>query len=234
MKPPETTVSRLASTGRSPGSKLYGRRAECQALDRLLADVRTGQNRVLVVRGDTGAGKTALLAYLAEQASGSACRVARNNGHASPRRGWRSPGCIIVRATAEAVSSGCPLPQRDALRYASGLTAGPSPDGFLAGLAVLSLLAAAAGERPLICLIDDEQWLDRASVHALGFAARRVGAEPMGWCSRPASRAPELAGLPELHVAGLREGRCPRTAGRGAGRAAGRPGARHHRGRDPR
>jgi len=80
LNPPETAAWPPAPTDTLPGSKLYGRRAECQALDRLLADVRTGQNRVLVVRGDTGAGKTALLAYLAEQASGSACRVARIMG----------------------------------------------------------------------------------------------------------------------------------------------------------
>ena len=98
-----------------------------------------------------------------------------------------------------------PGPQREALRYASGLTAGPSPDGFLVGLAVLSLLAGAAVERPLICVIDDEQWLDRASVHALGFAARRLAAEPVGLVFAAGEPSAELAGLPELHVGGLRD-----------------------------
>jgi DNA-binding CsgD family transcriptional regulator len=204
LNPPETAAWPPAPTDTLPGSKLYGRRAECQALDRLLADVRTGQNRVLVVRGDTGAGKTALLAYLAEQASGSACRVARIMGTPA-ETGLAFAGLHQLCAPLLSRVERLPLPQRDALRYASGLTAGPSPDGFLAGLAVLSLLAAAAAERPLICLIDDEQWLDRASVHALGFAARRVAAEPIGLVFATREPGAELAGLPELHVAGLRE-----------------------------
>ena len=98
-----------------------------------------------------------------------------------------------------------PVPQRDALRYASGLAAGPSPDGFLVGLAVLSLLSGVAGERPLICVIDDEQWLDRASVQALGFVARRLAADPVGLVFTGRQPSAELAGLPELQVGGLRD-----------------------------
>jgi tetratricopeptide (TPR) repeat protein len=98
-----------------------------------------------------------------------------------------------------------PVPQRDALRYASGLAAGPSPDGFLVGLAVLNLLAGAAGERPLIYVIDDEQWLDKASVQALGFAARRLAAEPVGLVFAAREPTAGLAGLSELHVGGLRD-----------------------------
>jgi len=97
------------------------------------------------------------------------------------------------------------LPQQDALRTAFGLVAGPPPDRFIVGLAALNLLSEVAGERPLICLIDDEQWLDQASAQALGFAARRLGADPVGLVF--ATRAPgaELAGLPELDVDGLPE-----------------------------
>jgi hypothetical protein len=91
-----------------------------------------------------------------------------------------------------------PEAQRDALRTASGLATGPPPDRFLVGLAVLSLLAGVAGERPLICVIDDEQWLDRASAQALGFAARRPAADPVGLVFAARDPGSELAGLPEL------------------------------------
>ena len=98
-----------------------------------------------------------------------------------------------------------PVPQREALRTAFGLSAGPAPDRFLLGLAVLGLLSEAAAERPLICVVDDEQWLDRASVQALGFAARRLAAEPVGLVFAARMPGAELAGLPELAVEGLGE-----------------------------
>src|SRR3984893_6935355 len=98
-----------------------------------------------------------------------------------------------------------PGPQRDALRTAFGLAAGPAPDRFLVGQAVLGLVSEVAGRRPLVCVVDDEQWLDRASVQALGFVARRLAAEPGGLVCAARVRGAELAGLPELAVAGLRE-----------------------------
>ena len=98
-----------------------------------------------------------------------------------------------------------PVPQRDALRTAFGIAAGPPPDRFLVGLAVLSLLSGVAGERPLICLIDDEQWLDRASAQALGFTARRLAADPVGLVFAARDPGADLAGLPELEVDGLRD-----------------------------
>jgi hypothetical protein len=99
-----------------------------------------------------------------------------------------------------------PVPQRDALQTAFGISAGPPPDRFLVGLALLSLLSEVAGDRPLICVVDDEQWLDHASTQALGFAARRLGADPVGLVFAAREPGAELAGLPELEVAGLGEG----------------------------
>ena len=186
------------------GDRLYGRRTECQALDRLIADVREGQSRALIIRGEAGVGKTALLEYLAERAAGSGCRVARVVGVQS-EMGLAFAGLHQLCAPMLSRAERLPVPQRDALRYASGLAAGPSPDRFLVGLAVLSLLAGAAGERPLICVIDDEQWLDRASAQALGFAARRLAADPVGLVFAAREPGAELAGLPELHVGGLRD-----------------------------
>jgi hypothetical protein len=98
-----------------------------------------------------------------------------------------------------------PVPQRNALRIAFGLAAGPPPDRFLVGLAVLSLLSEVAAERPLICLVDDEQWLDRASAQTLGFAARRLAADPVGVVFAAREPGPEITGLPELEVGGRRE-----------------------------
>ncbi len=96
-----------------------------------------------------------------------------------------------------------PGPQREALRTAFGLAAGPAPDRFVVGLAVLGLLSGTAGERPLICVIDDQQWLDRASAQALGFAARRLAADPVGLVFAARVPGQDVAGLPELVVEGL-------------------------------
>jgi hypothetical protein len=104
-----------------------------------------------------------------------------------------------------------PMPQHDALRTAFALAEGPPPDRFFVGLSVLSLLSEVAGDRPLVCLVDDEQWLDRASVQALGFAARRLAADPVGLVSRPAIRALRWPGCPSCRSGGCRRmtrGRC--------------------------
>ena len=183
----------LPQRGRAAG--LAGRRGECDTLDRLIAAVRTGESRALVLRGDPGVGKTALLDYLAGQAADAGYAVARVVG-VQPEMGLAFAGLHQLCAPMLSRAERLPIPQRDALRYASGLAAGPSPDGFLVGLAVLSLLAGVAGERPLICVIDDEQWLDRASVQALGFAARRLGADPVGLVFAAREPSAELAGLP--------------------------------------
>jgi DNA-binding NarL/FixJ family response regulator len=178
-----------------------GERAE---LDRLVDAVRGGESGALVVRGDPGVGKTALLDHLAGRASGSGCRVARTAGVQSEMElafAGLHQLCAPMLSRAERL----PEPQRDALQTAFGIAAGPPPDRFLVGLAVLSLMSGAAGERPLICLIDDEQWLDRASAQALGFTARRLAADPVGLVFAARDPSADLAGLPELEVDGLRD-----------------------------
>jgi len=183
---------------------LTDRRTERDALDRLVDSVRAGESGVLVVRGDPGVGKTMLLEHLAGRASGSGCRVARAAGVQSEME-LAFAGLHQLCAPMLNRAEHLPEPQRDALRTAFGIAAGPPPDRFLVGLAALSLLSGAAGERPLICLIDDEQWLDRASAQALGFAARRLAADPVGLVFAARDPSDDLAGLPELEVGGLRD-----------------------------
>ncbi|GAA3080539.1 LuxR family transcriptional regulator [Pseudonocardia yunnanensis] len=181
---------------------MRGRRRECEALDQLLDAVRTGHSCCLVLRGEPGVGKTALLNFVSEQASG--CRVARVAGVESeadlPFAGLQQLCTPMVDRL-----DGLPGPQQDALRVAFGLRDGGAPDRFLVGLAVLTLLSEAAVERPLVCLIDDAQWLDQASVQALEFVARRVMADPvaMVFAVREPADSPVLLGLPELVVSGL-------------------------------
>jgi len=184
--------------GRAEG--LTDRRSERAELDRLVAAVRDGKSRALVVRGDPGVGKTALLDYLARRASG--CQVARASGVQSEME-LAFAGLHQLCAPMLNRAEHLPAPQRDALRTAFGQAAGPPPDRFLVGLAVLSLLSEVAGERPLVCLIDDEQWLDHASAQALGFVARRLAADPVGLVFAAREPGPELAGLHELEIAGL-------------------------------
>jgi len=194
----------IAESGRgSRAAGLMDRRSERDALDRLVGAVQAGESRALVVRGEPGVGKTVLLDYLARQASGSGCRVARAVGVQSEME-LAFAGLHQLCAPLLTRAGRLPVPQRDALRTAFGLAAGPPPDRFLVGLAVLSLLSGMAGERPLICLVDDGQWLDRASAQALGFVARRLAADPVGVVFAAREPGAELAGLPELEVTGLR------------------------------
>jgi DNA-binding CsgD family transcriptional regulator len=198
-RPLEITMSSSAS----PGIRLYGRRTECQALDRLTTDVRAGHSRVLTLRGEPGAGKSILLDYLAGRASGSGCRVARV-GAVQSEMELAFAGLHQLCAPLLDRLDRLPGPQEEALRTAFGLAAGPPPDRFLVGLAVLSLLSEMAGERPLVCVVDDQQWLDRASAQALGFVARRLAADPVGLVFAARDPDEDLAGLPELAVGGLR------------------------------
>src|SRR2546421_7185129 len=182
---------------------LLDRRSEREVLDRLLEAVRQDESRVLVVRGEPGVGKTALMEYLVEQASG--CRVARATGVQSEME-LAFAGLHQVCAPMLDHLRRLPVPQRDALRTAFGISSGSAPDRFMVALAVLSLLSDVAEEQPLICLVDDEQWLDRASAQALGFVARRLGAEPVGLVFAARASSEDVAGLPELVVEGLPEG----------------------------
>src|SRR6516165_10030396 len=183
---------------------LTDRLSERRALDRLGGAVRAGESRALVVRGDPGVGKSVLLDHLAAKASGSGCRVARAVGVQSEMELAFAGLHQLCAPMLEHLDS-IPVPQQDALRTAFGSAAGPAPDRFFVGLAALSLLSEVAGEGPLFCVLDDEQWLDRASVQALGFVARRLGADPVGVVFAAREPGVELAGLPELEVTGLRD-----------------------------
>ena len=171
-------------------------------LDRLVEAVQAGESRALVAVGEPGVGKTVLLEYLARRASG--CQVARASGVQSEME-LAFAGLHQLCAPMIDRAGHLPVPQRDALRIAFGQAAGPPPDRFLVGLAVLSLLSEVAGERPLVCLIDDEQWLDQASAQVLGFVARRLAADPVGLVFAAREPSAALAGLPELEVGGLRQ-----------------------------
>ena len=184
---------------------LRGRDSECEALDRLLDAVRAGRSGALVVRGEPGVGKTALLEYALERASG--CRVARAAGVQSEMElvfAGLHQLCAPMLDRLERL----PGPQRDALSTAFGLARGVAPDRFLVGLAVLSLLSEVAEERPLVCLVDDAQWLDRASAQALAFVARRLMAESVAlmFAVRAPGEEQELRGLPGLMIEGLGQG----------------------------
>ena len=186
--------------GRATG--LTGRRRECDVLDQLIDAVRAGKSRALVVVGEPGVGKTALLEYAAGRASG--CRVVRAAGVQSEME-LAFAGLQQLCAPMLDRVDRLPVPQRDALWTGFGLRAGPAPDRFLVGLAVLSLLSEAAEEQPLVCLVDDEQWLDSASAQVLGFVARRLAAESVGFVFAARVPGAELAGIRELAVGGLRE-----------------------------
>jgi DNA-binding CsgD family transcriptional regulator len=186
-----------------PPSGLLGRHAEREVLDGLVGGIRAGQSRVLVLRGEAGVGKTALLEDLVGHAEG--CRIARAAGVEAEAE-LPFAGLHALCAPFLTHLATLPEPQRAALAIAFGLDAGPVPDRFMVGLAVLSLLAEVAEEEPLLCVIDDAQWLDGTSAHALAFVGRRLLAERIGLVF--AEREPagdRLADLPELHVTGIGE-----------------------------
>ena len=189
----------MSTRGRE--QRLYGRDGECAALRSLISTVQSGSCQVLVLRGEAGAGKTALLEYVSDQApSFRIVAVAGVESDMELAFAGLQQLCAPLMHHAEEL----PEPQREALSVAFGRGVGATPDRFLVGLAVLSLMAAAANDQPLLCLIDDAQWLDQVSVQTLGFVARRLVAEPVALVFAVRAGGDDvLAGLPELAVAGL-------------------------------
>jgi DNA-binding CsgD family transcriptional regulator len=185
-------------------SVLLDRIIEREALDRLLMSARGGHSAVLVIRGEAGIGKSALLRYAARQAAGF--RVAQVSGAEAE---MELPFAGIHQLCAPMLDrlAALPRPQQDALSVAFGLASGEVPDRFLVALAVLSLLSATAEERPLLCLVEDAQWLDAASSQVLGFAARRLLAESVAIvvAVREPAAGRDLDGLPEMRLEGLHE-----------------------------
>src|SRR3954468_15951955 len=185
-------------------ARLQGRSGEHALLDRLLRDVRGGQSAVLVVRGEAGVGKTALLRHAVGQASGF--RVAQIAGVESemelPYAGLHQLCAPLLDRLDE-----LPEPQEVALRIALGLASGDPPDRFLVALATLGLISTVAEAQPLLCVVDDLQWLDEASSLVLQFVARRLLAEPVAllFAVREPGAGPQLTGLPELSLRGLED-----------------------------
>jgi DNA-binding CsgD family transcriptional regulator/tetratricopeptide (TPR) repeat protein len=192
--------SRLHAPG--PPGGLRGRRSECALLDDLVAAIRRGESRSVVLRGEAGIGKTALLDHLV--ASASDLRVLRAVGVESEMElafASLHQLCAPLLDRTERL----PAPQRHALETVFGLSDGAAPDRFLVGLAVLSLFAGVAEQRPLLCVVDDAQWLDQASALTLAFVARRLLAESVGIVFAAREPGEELRHLPELEVRGLRD-----------------------------
>ena len=183
--------------------ELHGRQHECATLDALVAGVRGGESQVLVLRGDAGVGKTALLNHLASGLE-PGCRLARVSGVESE---VELPFSGLHQLCAPMLDhlDRLPGPQHDALATVFGMHAGDPPDRFVVGLAVMSLLAEVAEERPLMCVIDDAQWLDRISAQTLAFVARRQLADPVGlvFAVRGEREDRVFVGQPTMTVRGL-------------------------------
>jgi DNA-binding CsgD family transcriptional regulator/tetratricopeptide (TPR) repeat protein len=198
--PGPSVGSRVAPRG--PPMALLGRRAECETLDRLFADVLAGRSRVVVLRGEAGVGKSALLEYASERAKG--WRVARAAGVESEMTLDYSGLHQLCAPMLDRLER-LPIPQRDALATVFGLSSCPAPDRFLVALATLTLFAEIAEQQPLVCVVDDAQWLDSASADILAFVARRLLAERIALvcAARTSIRDNALAELPRLSVYGL-------------------------------
>jgi DNA-binding CsgD family transcriptional regulator len=183
--------------------QLLGRGAEITRLDEMIAAVRAGESRVLVVRGGPGVGKSALLGHAEDAAAG--LRVLRAAGVESEMELAFAALHQLCGPLLDRIGR-LPEPQRVALETVFRLRAGAPPDPFLVGLAVLSLLSDASEEQPIVAVVDDAQWVDRASAQVLGFVARRLLAEAILLLFGTRQPGPELTGLPELEVTGLADG----------------------------
>lgn len=190
-------------SSRGQQQPLRGRDSECEAIRGAIAGARSGQSQVLVLRGEAGVGKTALLRYARDQST--RFRVIHVAGVESDME-LAFAGLHQLCVPLMNLVDGLPEPQRDALNVAFGRGVGPTPDRFLVGLAVLSLLAAASEGQPLLCVVDDAQWLDEVSVQVLGFVARRLMAESVAVIAAVRDAPAILAGLPDIAVAGLSDG----------------------------
>ena len=193
-----------AQATRVPGSaqrsSLLGRESECARLDGLVAAIRRGESRALVLRGEAGIGKTALLQYLIESVSDvTVVRAAGIESEMELAYAGLHQLCASLLDRLEML----PEPQRQALETVFGLSCGPAPDPFLVGLAVLSLLSDVADERPLLCVVDDAQWLDQVSALTLSFVARRLLADPVAIVFAAREPGDGLQHLSELEVNGL-------------------------------
>ena len=187
--------SHIPTRTQPPGAQLLGRQRERAVLAGLLDGARRGEGGVLVVHGEPGVGKTALLDWMVEE--GRQLRVLRAVGVEGE---MELPFAALQQLCAPILdrSERLPAPQRDALNVAFGLSAGQAPNPFLVGLAVLGLLSEASEQRPLLCVVDDSQWLDRASARALAFVARRLLAENIAFVFTAREVGDALAGLPDV------------------------------------
>ena len=212
--------------------ELRGREQEYAVLKRMLDAAQAGRSDVLVIRGEPGVGKSALLDVLAKRVDG--LHLARAAGVESEMELSYSGLHQLCQPFLDRMDH-LARPQHEALGTAFGLQTGPPPDRFLTGLAVLNLLSDAAGQQPVLCIVDDAQWLDLMSARILAFVARRLAAESvvMVFAVRDGEKH-ELAGLAELEIRGLGDADARALAGLGAARA-GRPACPgSDRGRDAR
>ena len=202
-------------------SALVDRAAECEVLDRLLDGAHTGSSGVLLLRGEPGIGKTSLLDYAIEAASDM--RVLNVGGVQAEFDLPFAALQLLLTPISDRIEE-LPKPQRHALDAAVGRGAGAPSDRFLVGLAVLTLLSNAADEKPLVCAVDDVEWLDDASAEVLAFVARRLESEPLVLlltCGDPAGGGLRFNKLPELEVNGLSEADSRELLSRAAGSGLG-------------
>ena len=194
----------MASEAAPRRPPLVGRRTECEALDRLLSDALAGRSQVVVLRGEAGAGKSALLGYMADRAAG--CQVAMASGVESEMELAYS-GLHQLCAPMLDHLDRLPVPQRHALATAFGRSSGPPPDRFMVGLATLTLFGEVAEQQPLVGIVDDAQWLDQVSAQILGFVARRLLAERVALvcAARTGIGDDVFTALPELMIRGLND-----------------------------